>query len=447
MEITKTEPTWEEILGSNQWKGLLDPLDLNLRQLILRCGDFCQGTYDAFDNDQNSKYCGSSRYGKKSFFQKVALQDASNYFVDTFLYATARMDLPGDFIVHSNSDEPWDRESNWMGYIAVTSDAVSEALGRREIYIPWRGTLRTLEWINVFNPQLVSAETLLKISEQQPQDRSFGMLTPFGNFLNWWGGVAKFWIGNIAGLIRHIPIIGSSSDSDDDNTTMKVMKGWLTIYTSENEDSRFTKLSARTQLLTKLKELVEKYKDEKPSIIFAGHSLGASLSVLSAFDVAENVTSTVPVTAIIFGSPEVGNKAFNDKLDAYPNLNILHVKNVIDLIPHYPSRLLKYEKTGIELDIDTRKSPSLKDSKNPSDWHNLQAILHVVAGWNGNEGDFELRVKRSIALVNKSSDYLKEEILVPASWWVEKNKGMVLGDDGEWVMAAPIDEDLPVPEF
>ncbi|KAL5707541.1 hypothetical protein ACHQM5_018432 [Ranunculus cassubicifolius] len=411
MEITKTEPTWEEILGSNQWKGLLDPLDLNLRQLILRCGDFCQGTYDAFDNDQNSKYCGSSRYGKKSFFQKVALQDASNYFVDTFLYATARMDLPGDFIVHSNSDEPWDRESNWMGYIAVTSDAVSEALGRREIYIPWRGTLRTLEWINVFNPQLVSAETLLKISEQQPQDSS------------------------------------SSSDSDDDNTTMKVMKGWLTIYTSENEDSRFTKLSARTQLLTKLKELVEKYKDEKPSIIFAGHSLGASLSVLSAFDVAENVTSTVPVTAIIFGSPEVGNKAFNDKLDAYPNLNILHVKNVIDLIPHYPSRLLKYEKTGIELDIDTRKSPSLKDSKNPSDWHNLQAILHVVAGWNGNEGDFELRVKRSIALVNKSSDYLKEEILVPASWWVEKNKGMVLGDDGEWVMAAPIDEDLPVPEF
>ncbi|KAG5020760.1 hypothetical protein JHK87_016615 [Glycine soja] len=33
--------------------------------------------------------------------------------------------------------------------------------------------------------------------------------------------------------------------------------------------------------------------------------------------------------------------------------------------------------------IDTRKSPSLKDSKNPSDWDNLQVMLHVVVGWNG----------------------------------------------------------------
>ncbi|KAF5177267.1 Phospholipase a1-ii [Thalictrum thalictroides] len=239
----------------------------------------------------------------------------------------------------------------------------------------------------------------------------------------------------------------SSSDSDDDNSTMKIMKGWLTIYTSDNPKSRFTTLNARTQLLTKLKELMDRYKDEKLSIIFAGHSLGATLSIVSAFDIAENLTSKIPVTAVIFGSPQVGNKAFNDKLKTYPNLRVLHIKNVIDLIVHYPSKLLNYVYTGVELDIDTRKSPSLKDSKNPSDWHNLQAILHIVAGWNGNHGKFELKVKRSIALVNKSSDYLKDECLVPASWWVEKNKGMVLDKDGEWIMASPIDEDIPVPEF
>ncbi|KAF9594402.1 hypothetical protein IFM89_031004 [Coptis chinensis] len=106
----------------------------------------------------------------------------------------------------------------------------------------------------------------------------------------------------------------SSNDTDDDDTTMKVMKGWLTVYTSNNANSPFTKLSARTQLLTKIKELVNKYKDETISIVFTGHILGASLSVLSAFDVVENVSSTIPVTAvsaIVFDCPEVGNKVFN----------------------------------------------------------------------------------------------------------------------------------------
>ncbi|RZC74251.1 hypothetical protein C5167_049731, partial [Papaver somniferum] len=98
----------------------------------------------------------------------------------------------------------------------------------------------------------------------------------------------------------------------------------------------------------------------------------------------------------------------------FTNLRVLHVKNTIDLIPLYPSALL----------VDTGKSTSLKDSSNPSDWHNLQAILHIVAGWNGKEKEFELKVDRSVALVNKSCDYLKDDQLVPASWWIETNKGM-----------------------
>lgn len=122
------------------------------------------------------------------------------------------------------------------------------------------------------------------------------------------------------------------------------------------------------------------------------------------------------------------------------------MRNEIDVIPLYPGRLLGYVDTGIELQIDTRKSPNLKDSKNPSDWHNLQAMLHVVAGWNGRKGEFEMKVKRSLPLVNKSCDFLKDEYLVPGSWWVEKNKSMVRRDDGEWVMASPDEEDMPVPE-
>lgn len=100
-----------------------------------------------------------------------------------------------------------------------------------------------------------------------------------------------------------------------------------------------------------------------------------------------------------------------------------------------------------ELQIDTRKSPSLKDSKQPFDWHNLEANLHVVAGWNGADGEFELKVKRSLALVNKCCGALKDEYFIPESWWIEKNKGMVLNNNGDWILAEPSDEDQPVPEF
>ena len=144
---------------------------------------------------------------------------------------------------------------------------------------------------------------------------------------------------------------------------------------------------------------------------------------------------------------QVGNNAFRERVAQYPNLKILHVRNKIDLITRYPSVLLGYRDVGVDLEIDNRKSPSLKRSMNTGDWHNLQGMLHVVAGWNGADAEFELKVKRSLALVNKSCEYLKDELLVPGMWWVEKNKGLVRDDDGEWVPTPPADEDQPVPEF
>ncbi|CAI9089196.1 OLC1v1023717C1 [Oldenlandia corymbosa var. corymbosa] len=405
------QPTWAELLGGNNWQGLLEPLNLNLRRLIFRCGDFCQATYDAFNNDPNSRYAGSSRYGKKSFFDKVMLESASDYQVYCFLYATARVGIPEAILLHSRSRESWDRESNWIGYIATTTDEASRALGRREIYVAWRGTSRDYEWIDVFSARPESAEKLLSPKSWNKKNRAI-----------------------------------EDDDDDDDDKAPKVMYGWLTVYVSEDPNSSFTKKSARNQLMKKMNALIEQYKNEKLSIVFTGHSLGATLSILSAFDLVENGVTEIPVTAIVFGSPQVGNKEFGNRVSEFPNLKILHVKNKIDLIPLYPSGLFGYVNTGTVLEIDSRKSPYLKDSRNPSDWHNLQSMLHVVDGWNGEDGKFELTVKRSLALVNKSCGFLKEEYLVPESWWVEKNKGMVIDENGDWILAPPAEEDLPVPE-
>ncbi|KFK37116.1 hypothetical protein AALP_AA4G215000 [Arabis alpina] len=342
--MATTTTSWEELLGSKNWDTLLDPLDLSLRQLILRCGDFCQVTYDAFVNDENSKYCGASRYGKSSLFDKVMLESASHYVVTSFLYATARVSLPEGLLLHSQSRDAWDRESNWFGYIAVTSDERSKALGRREIYVALRGTSRNYEWINVLGARPTSAEPLLKGPEQTSSGSGVvgAGTTTFG------------------------------SDSEDEEGC-KVMLGWLTIYTSDHADSKFTKLSLRAQLLAKIKELLLKYKDEKPSIVLTGHSLGATEAVIAAYDIAENGSNgDVPITAIVFGCPQVGNREFRDEVTSHKNLKILHVRNKIDLLTRYPGGLLGYVDIGVNFVIDTKKSPYLKDSRNPGDWHNLQ---------------------------------------------------------------------------
>lgn len=196
-----------------------------------------------------------------------------------------------------------------------------------------------------------------------------------------------------------------------------------------------------------IRRLIEMYKNENVSIIVTGHSLGASLSVLSAFDLVENVVRDIPVSAIVFACPKVGNRAFRKRVNSHPNLKILHIKNSHDWVPKIPFFFLGYVDTGISLTIDSNKSPYLKRSCSIIDWHNLNAMLHVIAGWNGRKGRFNLEVERSVALVNKYSDLLKDRWLVPAEWWVQEKRGMVRGGDGEWAHAPPSDEDKPVPEF
>ncbi|KAH6780675.1 hypothetical protein C2S52_011912 [Perilla frutescens var. hirtella] len=384
------EPSWAELLGSNNWDGLLDPLNLSLRRFILRCGDFCQCTYDSFNDDKNSEYAGSCRYGKKSLFHKVKFEFAAEYQVHSFLYATATFDLYMG---------AWDRETNFIGYIATSTDAVSQLLGRREIYVVWRGTETNYEWIDVAHFDPVSSSPLLRRGEE---------------------------------------------------SAARVMNGWLKLYTSKNPNSLFMKHSAREQLQRKIYQLIrEEYRKENVSIIVTGHSLGAALAVLSAFDLVENGVHDIPVSAIVFGCPMVGDRNFTERLQQYPNLKILHTKNKMDFVPFYPPEILGYRDAGTVLEIDGRKSPYLKNLKMKDlwEWHHLEGMLHVVAGWHGAHREFQLVVKRSLALVNKTFDMLKDEHKIPVSWWVVENKGMILDKNGDWILAAPPDEDRPTPEL
>ena len=236
-----TARRWRELHGGGGdggWSGLLDPLDLDLRRTVLRYGEMAQATYDAFKRERASPHAGLSRFARARFFDRVRLPaHAAAYRVTRFLYATSSVAVPEAFILRSVSRSRRCRESNWIGYVAVATDEGKAALGRRDVVVVWRGTMQKLEWAD---------------------DLEFPMVPTRG-------------------------LLGDGQACD-----AMVHRGWLSMYTSTDPASSHNQDSARHQAMSEVRRLVDTYRDEELSITVTGHSLGAALATLNAFDIAAN---------------------------------------------------------------------------------------------------------------------------------------------------------------
>ncbi|KAL5995251.1 Phospholipase A1-Igamma3, chloroplastic [Asimina triloba] len=230
----KLSGAWREIQGSKGWEGLVEPLDPLLRAEIIRYGEFAQACYDAFDFDPHSKYCGTCKHEGPTFFQMLDMGHRG-YQISRYLYATSSINLPNFFHKPKpSSSDVWSRHANWMGYVAVATDTDEIArLGRRDIVVAWRGTVTYLEWIQDLKDILHPA--------------SFGEADP----------------------------------------AIKIESGFYDLYTDKEHACSYCSYSAREQLLAEMKRLAERYKGEELSITITGHSLGAALALVSAYDLAE----------------------------------------------------------------------------------------------------------------------------------------------------------------
>uniref|UniRef100_A0A6N2LMV5 Fungal lipase-type domain-containing protein n=1 Tax=Salix viminalis TaxID=40686 RepID=A0A6N2LMV5_SALVM len=398
----KLADVWREIHGQDDWVDLLDPMDPLLRSELIRYGEMAQACYDAFDFDPFSKYCGSCRFIRRRFFESLGMT-GHGYEVTRHLYATSNIDLP-NFFKKSRWPKVWSNKANWIGYVAVSDDETTRCLGRRDITIAWRGTVTHLEWIS-----------------------------DLMDFLK--------------------PINGNKIPCPD--PTVKVEYGFLDLYTDKDENCRFCKYSAREQVLSELKRLTETYADEEMSITITGHSLGSALATLSAYDIAETGLHVMqdgralPVSVFSFSGPRVGNSRFKERIESL-GVKVLRVVNVQDVVPkspglffneQVPPPLMKlaeglpwaYSHVGVELALDQRNSPFLKQTSDPACAHNLEAHLHLLDGYHGKGHRFILSSGRDPALVNKACDFLKDHHLVPPNWRQDENKGMIRNNEGRWV--------------
>ncbi|KAK8630629.1 hypothetical protein V6N13_079414 [Hibiscus sabdariffa] len=345
---------WLEYQGINNWEGLLDPLDDILRSEILRYGHFVEAAYRACDFDASSPSFGSCKFSKNSLLTRACTRE-TGYKPTKNLRATCGIQLPA----WVDRGPTWlSTRSSWIGYVAICQDKDEIArLGRRDLAIAFRGTATWLEWLENLR----------------------ATLTDVGGR----GGGAM------------------------------VESGFLSLYTSGSA----TCPSLQQMVREEIGRVLEMYSDEPLSLTLTGHSLGAALAILAAYDINTSFNNAPPVTVISFGGPRVGNHNFRRELEQ-SGTKILRIVNSDDLITRVPGFVMNnhdttvnaaglpswvqrrvedaqlvYADVGQELKLSSRECPHLSKGGMAA-CHELSTYLELVNGFVSSNCPFRTTADR-----------------------------------------------------
>ncbi|XAR54190.1 Phospholipase A(1) [Bertholletia excelsa] len=343
---------WPEYQGARNWDGLLDPLDDDLRSEILRYGGFVEAAYRAFEFDTSSPNYAMCQFSRGSVLAQSGL-GGSGYKLTRNLRATCGIRVPK--WIHRGAPKWLSTRSSWIGYVAVCNDREEIArLGRRDVVIAFRGTATCLEWAENFRATLTCMDS------------------------------------------RHV-------DRENHDQPM-VESGFLSMYKSGTP----TCPSLQETVREEIQKILQSYGDEPLGITIVGHSLGAALATLAAYDITTTFDHPPLVTVYSFGGPRVGNRSFRSKMDR-SGAKVLRIVNTEDVITKIPGLVIDnnelaegkavhvaglpawlkkrvedarilYADVGRELRLSSRESPYLCKG-NAAICHDLKTYLHLVNGY------------------------------------------------------------------
>lgn len=139
---------------------------------------------------------------------------------------------------------------------------------------------------------------------------------------------------NIQNWIDNIQI---SKITPYNDTSIGVSKGFYKAYNS-----------IKPELFDNLVNLVDKYNTRR--ILITGHSLGAALATIMAYDIATMFPTYELSYVINFGSPRVGNTAFAKSFNGYSSsFTHYRITHYYDIVPHVPEEFLGYEHVSDEI--------------------------------------------------------------------------------------------------
>jgi len=192
-----------------------------------------------------------------------------------------------------------------------------------------------------------------------------------------------------------------------------VESGFLSLYTSGVH-------SLRDMVREEIARLLQSYGDEPLSVTITGHSLGAAIATLAAYDIKTTFKRAPMVTVISFGGPRVGNRCFRKLLEKQ-GTKVLRIVNSDDVITKVPGVVLEnreqdnvkmtasimpswiqrrveetpwvYAEIGKELRLSSRDSPHLS-SINVATCHELKTYLHLVDGFVSSTCPFRETARR-----------------------------------------------------
>ncbi|KAF5816702.1 putative phospholipase A(1) [Helianthus annuus] len=365
---TRLSKRWIEYHGSRNWEGLLDPLDDVLRGEIIRYGSFVEAAYQSFDFDPSSPTYAACSYAKSMMLERCSTVHGCGYRVTKNLHATSSIPLPRWI---ERMPRWMQVQSSWIGYVAVCNDKEEiSRLGRRDIVIALRGTATCLEWLE-----------------------------------------------NLRATLTHCS--GDNIPTEQNDEPM-VEAGVLSLYTSGTNTCPSLQQLLRHEVL----KILKLYKDEPLSLTITGHSLGASLAVIAAYDIKTTINHSPHLSVISFGGPRVGNQSFRHHLEQQ-GVKVLRIVNSDDLITKVPgffvedhdgviheqnarvARLTKwiqkrvkdsrqvYANIGHELRLSSRDSLQL-NSINVATCHDLKTYLDLVNGFVSSTCPFKAGARRML---------------------------------------------------